>query len=203
VYELHDGLLQWVISAKMNLELAAAERAEPAQEPDYIQQAHQFLEEAIQEGRRLITFLEESPEPEAVSIEEHLVRFVELQHFNAKLAGQRLEFELESAECPAFPAAIAWNILRVIEQAIANAIRHAGPCRIRAHCREQSGAFQMIVEDDGQGFDIASARESSDRFGLPGMEHRAKLIGGELSIRSKKGQGTTVALAVPLHLASR
>ena len=53
----------------------------------------------------------------------------------------------------------------------------------------------LVVHDDGVGFDIEKANKSS-QFGLIGMQERAQLIGGELNVISKPGQGTTVQLTV-------
>jgi signal transduction histidine kinase len=59
----------------------------------------------------------------------------------------------------------------------------------------------LIVEDDGAGFDVAQARASAqerNRLGLYGMEERASLVGGRLTVESAPASGTTVVVEVPL-----
>jgi signal transduction histidine kinase len=202
-YELHDGLLQWIVSSRMNVEDALkkiAGQSELAETLDVqLKQTQRFLEEAIKEGRMLIQFLEQSPNYESVSIEEQLMHFLELKQFEVDAHEQELKFRNSVANhWPPLRPEKAWNLLRMIEQAVNNAMQHAGPCHIEVQSRLNENRLEVTIRDDGHGFDLNSARAMQDHFGIPGMEHRAKLISATLEIRSAAGEGTLVLISVPL-----
>ena len=66
--------------------------------------------------------------------------------------------------------------------------------------REQNGSIEVLIEDDGVGFDP----EASDRgFGLVGMRERVSMVGGVMEIRSSPGQGVTVEARLPTRPSPR
>jgi signal transduction histidine kinase len=85
----------------------------------------------------------------------------------------------------------------IVQEALANAMRHAGPSRVALEVVEddESGAMKITVRDNGGGFDPSAA---VDGFGLRGMRERAELRGGSLEIRSVPGGGTEVRAAIPV-----
>ncbi|HSS33552.1 MAG TPA: histidine kinase [Solirubrobacterales bacterium] len=86
-------------------------------------------------------------------------------------------------------------VYRVAQEALSNAGRHSGAEGVAVTMRRrEDGGVDLAVADDGRGF----AFEESERgLGIGGMRERALLIGGELTIESRPGHGTTVRLAVP------
>ena len=86
-------------------------------------------------------------------------------------------------------------VYRVAQEALSNAARHSGAVRVGVRLRRESGGgVELAVADDGRGF---AFDESEGGLGIAGMRERALLIGGELTIESRPGHGTTVRLAVP------
>jgi two-component system sensor histidine kinase UhpB len=86
-------------------------------------------------------------------------------------------------------------VYRVAQEALSNATRHSGAGRVEVRLRRlQSGGVELAVSDDGRGF---AFDESEGGLGIAGMRERALLIGGELTIESRPGHGTTVQLTVP------
>ena len=86
-------------------------------------------------------------------------------------------------------------VYRVAQEALSNAARHSGATRVDASLhRRADGGVELSVSDDGRGF---AFEESQRGLGLGGMRERALLIGGELTIESRPGAGTTVRLTVP------
>ncbi len=82
------------------------------------------------------------------------------------------------------------DVLRIAQEALQNAIRHADA----RHITIRLANGRLEVEDDGVGFDPSDPAVRSRRLGLTSMEERARRLGGRLEIHSVKGAGTTVAL---------
>lgn len=95
----------------------------------------------------------------------------------------------------ASPLQISDTLLRIGQEAIANAIMHAHPANISLSLIYGVRTLELIVEDDGIGFEVADA---SAGFGIRGMTKRAETIAARLTIRSTPGSGTAVRVVVPL-----
>ena len=86
-------------------------------------------------------------------------------------------------------------VYRVAQEALSNAARHSGATRVSVDLRRrQDGEVELEAADDGRGFAFDEAERG---LGIAGMRERALLVGGELSIESRPGRGTTVHLSVP------
>jgi two-component system sensor histidine kinase UhpB len=86
-------------------------------------------------------------------------------------------------------------VYRVAQEALSNAARHSGAGRVAVELRRDAdGGVELRVSDDGRGF---AFDESEGGLGIGGMRERALLIGGELTIESRPGHGTTIRLTVP------
>ena len=89
----------------------------------------------------------------------------------------------------------------VVQEAVNNALKHAQAQHIWIRLSEQAGEITLVVQDDGQGFDIAETQASYDKrgsFGLISLQERAQFIGGKTELLSTPGQGTTVRVRVPV-----
>lgn len=90
----------------------------------------------------------------------------------------------------------------IIEEAIANARKHARAENIWVRLFVKDTKFVGEVEDDGRGFDVDAVQvryDERDSLGMINMLERAELIGGELAIASALGEGTRIRLTVPLR----
>ncbi len=94
----------------------------------------------------------------------------------------RLEPELES------------TLYRVIQEALTNVVKHSGAERVRLVLREAEERIEILVRDDGCGFEPDGA---TNGLGLVGMRERIELADGELDVRSRPGAGTTLRAWVP------
>jgi signal transduction histidine kinase len=104
------------------------------------------------------------------------------------LDGERLPSEVETA------------LYRIVQEALTNVARHADAHSVSVLLERRGASLKLIVEDDGQGFDVASmmSSHSRDRLGLYGMRERASLLGGTLTIESSLDMGTAVYVEIPL-----
>ena len=89
-------------------------------------------------------------------------------------------------------------LYRIVQEALTNACRHSGARRIRVqlHPDLKEGWWILTVEDDGEGFNPEEAK-GRDRWGLIGMEERARLLGGRFLLRSRPGEGTRIEVRIP------
>ena len=88
------------------------------------------------------------------------------------------------------------EVYRIVQEALANAARHSGAPRAQVSLARRDGRLNVVVSDDGQGFDVMAPREPG--IGLAGMEERAGMLGGQLTIESQSGRGTRVTLDLPV-----
>jgi two-component system, NarL family, sensor kinase len=105
-----------------------------------------------------------------------------------------LHYEIEGTVY-SLPTEVENNLLRIGQEALTNAIRHASADEIRVELIYESEQFLLCVKDNGQGFGVGSI-PSSEGFGLLGMSERAERIGAQLTIRSQPGQGTEIIVIV-------
>ena len=90
------------------------------------------------------------------------------------------------------------QLLRIVQEALANVRKHAAASRVRVELIEADEGVQAIIEDDGRGFDPAHLGSASfPRFGLATMRERAEAVAGNLAIASAPGRGTRVVVRIP------
>jgi len=100
---------------------------------------------------------------------------------------------------PRLPLMLHETILRTVGEGLANIICHAQPQQVRVTLRLEAQGINLVVSDDGIGFDPAATR-GSGHYGLIGLAERAYLAGGALDIASTPGVGTTLTLQLPLPM---
>lgn len=98
---------------------------------------------------------------------------------------------------PRMPDAKAIGLFRILQEALTNVMRHAGAHSVEVRLWQEAGALCLSVGDDGKGFDPAQRRPGQS-FGLVGMQERVLMLGGQLRIDSRPGEGTTLCARVTL-----
>jgi signal transduction histidine kinase len=89
------------------------------------------------------------------------------------------------------------ELLRIAQEAVSNAVRHANPSNIHILLREEEARWQLIVVDDGRGMTLMPELYASQGYGLNNMRERAGAIGGTFEIDSKPGVGTRIIVSLP------
>jgi len=185
--ELHDVVSQKLFSLVLTAEAAGTllDRDQAAAR-SHVARLQQLAREALEELRALILELR-PPDLERDGLRGALRKHVEvLRALNAV----RIELEIdEGAEGDD-------EVLRIAQEALHNALRHAAAQRVAVRVGRRDGGLVLEVADDGVGFDPADPELRSRRLGLTSMEERARRLGGRLEIRSAPGAGTTVRLEV-------
>lgn len=95
------------------------------------------------------------------------------------------------------PDAKAIGLFRILQESLTNVMRHAGAHSVEVRLWQEDGDLCLAVSDDGKGFDIAQFRPGRS-FGLVGMQERMLMLGGQLQIDSRPGEGTTLYARVTL-----
>ncbi|WP_267242340.1 sensor histidine kinase [Streptomyces sp. PR69] len=189
--EIHDTLAQGLSS--IQLLLRAAERALPGDGPAaavHVRQARRAAQDNLAEARRFVRALT-PPDLANGSLTGALERLC------AKSPGPPAVRFSVSGTPVELPTAYEAALLRTAQSALANAVRHAQAGRAEITLSFMDASVSLDVVDDGRGFDPAAVA-GGEGFGLPGMRSRARTLGGTLSVESAPGEGTAVALTLPL-----
>jgi signal transduction histidine kinase len=188
--ELHDETGQALTSILLGLR-----SVEEAASPDEMRTAASHLRELVvgtlQDVRRLAVQLR----PKALD-DFGLVAAVErlVQTFSEATA-IRVDLEAQLGD-ERLPAEVETTLYRIVQEALTNIVKHAGAARVSILLVRRGGSAMVVIEDDGQGFDLAELRE--DGMGIIGMRERVELHEGRLMVESKPGAGATLAAEVPL-----
>lgn len=192
--EIHDTLAQGLSS--IQLLLRAAERVLPGDSAalPHIAQAREAAQENLAEARRFVRALT-PPDLEHGSLAAALERLC------AGAPWPRVRFSL-SGSPRVLPTPYEVALLRIAQSALANVVRHARAKRAEITLTFMDASVTLDVVDDGQGFDPSSsvAAGGDGGFGLPAMRSRAQTLGGLFTVESGPGQGTAVAVTLPLPL---
>jgi signal transduction histidine kinase len=180
--DLHDGMAQ-------DLAFISAHGRELAQQDPRAEGIAMAAQRALAESRTaIITMTGSADEPLPTAVERMAVAL-------ADRSGVRLELELDE-EADAEPEA-GRELLRIVSEAISNAIRHGEASMIRVSLSTHDG-LRLAISDDGCGFDLQGVRAGRPGcIGLTNMQVRAEDLGGELRVRSRPGEGTEVLVALP------
>lgn len=188
--EIHDGIAQSIYMLSLNLE-TCAELAQRERGPlgERLQKLVPLAKQALLETRQYIYDLKPllSGERGLVAMAENQVKeFRMVSGIPAQLAVQGEPREV--------PVAVAAGLYRVLQEALANTLKHAQASRVSVALEFGQGYTRLSVQDDGAGFDPGSP---SQGYGLENMRQRATELGGTCEIASAPGKGTTVSITLP------
>jgi signal transduction histidine kinase len=189
--ELHDAVIQKLFSLVLTAEAAATlVGSDAGAAGEQLARLKILAQEALDELRGLIFELR-PPDLERDGLCGVLRKHVEV--LRQRQSGE-ITVELQDG-IGGDPERDA-EILRIAQEALHNALRHAGAEHVIVRLRADNEELVLEVDDDGVGFDPSAPKLRSKRLGLTSMEERARRLGGRLEIDSTPGGGTSVRLAV-------
>lgn len=185
--DLHDVVLQDLSGTLQSLRLTHLRKDTHPQvdfeeELEALGRATSGLRNAIYDLRH------EKKQPFAKSVES----LVELSNHAA--SGCEVGLSVRGRLPAELPDEVGVELLRVLQEALINARRHSGARNVEVRLRAEGGEVLAEVIDDGRGFDPASVRAG---VGLSAMRERVEVLGGEIRIQSRPGEGTMVRVNVP------
>ena len=114
----------------------------------------------------------------------------------SRRTGHSIEFITQLDERTRFDETIEIVLYRIAQEAVNNAVKHAGGGRVSVELIDRDGVLVLKVKDSGAGFDVDLMMTSADKrgMGLVGMRERAAMIGAGLTVTSRAGDGTLVTV---------
>jgi len=188
-YDLHDGVLQYVIGAKMMLDATLDRRGGPTVDGE-LQAASDSLERAIVEARHMIRGMRTAPLDD-LGLRGAIEDLVE----QCGVAGTEVGVAFAD-DMGDVPSEVRVVIYRIAQELLANVRKHSGATVAQLSLRRDPEALELVVEDDGCGFEATTLETGG--FGLTGIRERTAMVRGECRVESAAGRGTRVSVRVPM-----
>lgn len=196
--DLHDETGQSLTAIGMGLRGLAGKISTRNKEAlNTLQKLESLTADSLKELQRLMTDLRPSHLDDlglSAALRWYAGRTSELSAINVRVDIHGEEHDLDEA--------LKITIFRIIQESLNNIIKHAQASNVNIHVQYDEKNVHINVWDNGLGFDLDEAkkrRTSRPSLGLAGMEERAALLGGTVSIQSRPGYGTEVESVIPYH----
>jgi PAS domain S-box-containing protein len=192
-HELHDGFVQDIVGAQMLLDaaLSQADAIGPVL-LDRLNAAQMLLRDAIVEARRMIRDLR----PVIIRDDSGVVgALLDMVAQEEKAGEMQLRFE-HDVRFQRLDPMLEGTIFRIVHEALVNVRKHSGTTAATVRLTEPNDLL-LEIEDQGNGFDPAQV--PPDRFGVRGIQERARLFGGQATIESRLGAGTKITVVLPVR----
>lgn len=185
--EFHDTLEQELIGLSLRLD-AVVPRVEEPKARGLVEATRKLVGRLQVEAREFVWNLRGS------EVDPALLRQL-IERSAADMAGDtgaKVAVEVQG-DLARIPQSLAHPVLRIAQEAMANAVKHAEAKAVMVVIEVQEKQLRLVVKDDGKGFDASKGTPMKPgHFGLQGMQERAKKAGGQFQLSSEPGKGTTV-----------
>lgn len=191
--DLHDTLLQGVLSASMQLDVVEDQTPQDSPTKQKIQRILLLMEQVTEEGRNTLRGLR-NPRISNSDIEAALSQLDHEFSLPGRAAYRVVSYGEHRPLCPT----IRNEVYRIGREAVTNALLHAKAAVVDVDVEYTNAFFRLVVRDDGCGIEpelLQTGREG--HWGLAGMHERSRAVGATLRIRSRAAAGTEVELTVP------
>ena len=193
--ELHDDLSQNLSALRLGLDwLETSLPSDPSVLSDKIQRLREITDSTMQQMRRIALELRPAVLIDyglRAAIQHVIVTTVECGSHTVDI---QLEFDVDES---AFNQDTKFAFFRVFQEALTNVRRHADAKAVLVRIFETRKYLFLEIQDNGRGMNVTEAAELRSGLGILGMEERARLLGGQLRLFSKVGEGTGLTLRVP------
>lgn len=198
--DLHDGLGQTLSVVKLSIEEAA--RSVSAVGSGKVAAALARLAPTVRSAMAELRRISMNLRPSTLD-DLGILATLSWYFREFEAAGPNMQLERAiSVQESDVPDLVKISILRIVQEATNNALKHARAQKIKVCLSRAGGSLELSIEDDGQGFDPVadvSSGDISDGLGLRSMKERAELSGGDYKLRSAPGHGTCIHVRWPAH----
>jgi ligand-binding sensor domain-containing protein/signal transduction histidine kinase len=191
--DLHDDLGSSLARLSLLSGLVKADKDNPALVETHAAKISQSADQTVRALEEIVWAVRPGSDS-LQSLADYIAHFA-----NELFEGNRTRCRLDLPhDLPAqpLPPDVRHNIFLIVKEALTNALKHAGAGEVRVQAKVSNHTLEILIQDDGKGFDAAGFDARNARNGLGNMSHRAQAIGGTLACESAPGQGTSVRLTV-------
>jgi ligand-binding sensor domain-containing protein/signal transduction histidine kinase len=191
--EIHDTLAQGFVAVSVQLQVASRLLGSaPAAAEQHLAQAQDLVRTGLDDARRAIWELRSQGAQES----DFASKLIQVANRLTESSPIEAKVRVHGTYRP-LSARTEDQLLRIAQEAVTNAVRHAQPAHIDIQLRFAEKNIELIVEDDGHGFAGEAPSMHEGHYGLTGMKERAQQIGGNLTVSSKAGEGTRIQVEIP------
>ena len=190
--ELHDALSQTLLGLALTADLAA-EHVGTVATPDALRRDLDQIRDLARTARRELRAVVDDLRPADLARDGLIATLA--KHLGMVARAWRVEVEARLDDLPELPAERAHALLRIVQEAVHNAVRHGAPERVCVTATREDGDLVVRVADNGRGFDPRVGTRGRT-MGLGSMRERARRAGGRLELRSAPGEGTDVTVRI-------
>jgi ligand-binding sensor domain-containing protein/signal transduction histidine kinase len=189
--ELHDTLMQGFSGITLEMQ-ALANRLPSSKEQKALKEIIRDAGQCMTEARRSLVGLRSRQAKDrglGPAIEQSARQMAESR-------GLRLKMKVHNSPKD-LPREVEYNLLRIAQEAVANAVRHSSGKTVEVALGADADDFVLSVSDDGVGIDSGGNSLRLGHYGIIGMQERATQIGAKFQLDSKPGEGTTIRVVLP------
>jgi signal transduction histidine kinase/ligand-binding sensor domain-containing protein len=195
--DLHDDLGSSLTRVSLLGDLLKADKDNPVQVESHAGRISHAARQTVRSLEEIVWALRPGSDT-LQSLIEYIAHFAnELFETDSTKCRMNLQHDLPSRR---LPPEMRHNIFLIVKEALNNSLKHAQAKEVRVQAKANQERLELIIEDDGRGFDPALSRngEGPGHHGLGNMQRRSEAINGNLEVRSTPGNGTSVHLSVKL-----
>ena len=189
--EIHDSLAQSFVGISMQLDAAEAAGSR-AKGIRHLQRANELAQFGLAEARRSVLSLRAGVQP--AGLVKGIQQLVERSNVPGLL---HCELQSEGIADQSIPAEVQHELLRICQEAMRNAVRHARPTVIGTSLRWNAPDLTLQVTDNGSGIS-GNCLEQTAGFGMANMRARVEKLGGKLQIETGAGRGTSIIVSLQI-----
>ena len=191
--DLHDGIGQMLTGLRLHSEKVKSFNFSSEKQAKSFEELQNLIQETI-ETTRAVSF---NLAPSVLSDFGVIAAIRILSEKVAKMSEITIDFQ--EIKLPRLPESTETCLYRITQEAIHNAVKYSKASLITIQLFDSEELVELIISDNGSGFDLPAVRKTMEGSGLKNMQARAELLNGSFKIQSKTGKGTRIKVAIPIE----
>jgi ligand-binding sensor domain-containing protein/signal transduction histidine kinase len=191
--DLHDDLGSSLARISLLSGLVKADKKDPVQVETHASKISQSADQTVRALEEIVWAVRPGSDS-LQSLVEYIAHFAN-ELFEGNTTRCRLDLPHDLPAWP-LPPDVRHNMFLIVKEALTNALKHASAREVRVQAKASSESLEILIQDDGKGFNPAAPRTEGKRHGLENMRRRTEAIGGTLVFQTAPEKGTIVRLTV-------